>query len=74
MRFTMGYADGPDQQRRDQNMARGFSDVHPVPYCTPAHQDWIWGYDAFHEAKEAWVEYTSKKLISEHTQPVSSMD
>ena len=57
MRYTLGYDDGPQQEERDQKIARGFSNEHPVPYANAIYQDWIWGYDAFDEAKKAWAEY-----------------
>ena len=55
MRTKLGYRDGPEQEERDRQIAKGFSEDHPYPYSTPKYQDWMWGYDAVEAAKKAWA-------------------
>lgn len=58
LRNTFQMDDGPQQRERDRQMAQlePFQG-HPNPWADPEIQTWLFTYDAYAEAEEAWSHY-----------------
>ncbi len=58
MRDTNGMADGLLQQERDRQLLQIIPFAgYPNPWADPILQKWMFGYDAFEEAEDAWNIY-----------------
>ena len=57
-REVNGMADGPLQEERDRQLSQHAPfDGYPNPLADPIFSKWLFGYDAFEEAAEAWSIY-----------------
>ncbi|KAL9608904.1 MAG: hypothetical protein Q9167_006285 [Letrouitia subvulpina] len=58
MRDVNNIVDGPVQRERDRQLLEHKPfDGYPNPWADPVGQQWMFGYDAFREAEEAWQIY-----------------
>ncbi|KAI4157283.1 MAG: hypothetical protein LQ342_008427 [Letrouitia transgressa] len=58
MRDVNNIVDGPVQRERDRQLLQHKPfDGYPNPWADPVGQKWMFGYDAFREAEEAWEVY-----------------
>lgn len=62
LRNVFHMEDGKQQRERDRRLreARLYRE-HIIPWANPGFQQWLFGYDAFKEAKDAWRKYEEGK-------------
>lgn len=56
--------DGPYQCERDRQLKEHAPfPGYPNPYSDPSVQDWLYGYDVFAEARNAWEKYAKGEWL-----------
>ncbi|CAD6594480.1 MAG: hypothetical protein ASARMPREDX12_009038 [Alectoria sarmentosa] len=65
MRDINGMPDGPLQQERDRQLLQHAPfEGYPNPWADPVAQNWMFGYDAYKEGKDAWNIYVKSEWPS----------
>ncbi|KAG8527881.1 uncharacterized protein KY384_006797 [Bacidia gigantensis] len=63
LRDVFHMEDGPRQRERDQQLLESEPfEGYPNPWADPVYQAWLFGYDAFREADEAWGTWKEKGI------------